>query len=193
MSQRTASLAVVAALAAVSCSHGPLQTGDTDFVPGGGGQDASPTSVTVPPLNGVWSGAVSASAPGFAWGPQDTLTLAFNADGSLESIKFGSNFPPPHVFGTATDTYPLQGMRDVPLTPGSGYSVSVTVQIADFARDHFHLRYHIVGIGGTPATDYVEDVSGQLQGMSLAVTYTATGTLLAAPIGAKASGQLHAA
>ena len=67
----------------------------------------------------------------------------------------------------------------------------MTVETAEFERDRFHLRTHIVGTGATPTTDYVEDVSGQLVGGAIDVTYSATGTLLVEPIAALASGELR--
>ena len=143
-------------------------------------------------LSGIWSGELPVSAPGFAWGPFDRLTISFTADRTLGGLEFASHLPPPHTFGSGAVDFPLQGTRDVPLVHGSIYTVRVTVETADFVRDHFHLRYRVVGVGATPNTDYVEDVTGQLNGAALDVTYSLVGTLLIAPIAANASGHLRA-
>jgi hypothetical protein len=197
MTQWTVRSALVAAalLLVISCGREPLDPLDVDPTPA----DAGAATPTTPPpdqgpsLSGIWSGDLQVSAPGLHWGPTDRFTIAFNADGSVASMQFASRALPPHTFGSGPEDFPLQGTRDAPLTPGSIYTTEVTVEVAAFARDRFHLRYHVVGTGATPSTDYVEDVSGQLVDGSLDVTYSATGTLLILPITATASGQLQPA
>jgi hypothetical protein len=183
-----------APLLVISCEREPLDPSEVGLIPVG---DAGPvTTPTSSPdgaveLTGIWSGELRVSAPGFDWGPLDGFTIRLNADGSLATLQFASSFPPPHTFGSQPADFPLQGSRDAPFTPGSVYTVQVTVETADFESDRFHLRTRIVSTGATPSTDYVEDVSGQLVGGAIDVTYAATGTLLIVPISALASGELR--
>jgi hypothetical protein len=192
-------LAAGVALGTLSCGRPPLDPGGPNMVAAGdAGQDSTNpnmTGTTTPAtaaLHGTWSGELSVSAPGFAWGPFDRLTMRFASDGTVQAMQFASGFPPPHTYGSGTGDFPLQGSRDAPIAGGSSYPVSVTVEAADFGSDRFHMRYHIVDADGTPHTDYVEEVSGQLQGAGLQISYSATGTLIAVPIAATASGQLLA-
>lgn len=161
-------------LAVVSCGGGALQR------PGDG-----------PRIQGVWSGELQISAPGFAWGPFDRLTLGFAADGTLNASQFAAGIDPPHTYGVGADDFPLEDSRDVPLTLGSGFDVHVTVETAEFARDHFDLAYHVVGTGDTPDTDYVEETAGQVDGTTMHVTYSMTGTYLGPSIAATGSGDLR--
>jgi hypothetical protein len=162
------------ALAAVSCGGGALQR------PGDG-----------PHIHVVWSGEVQISAPGFAWGPFDRLTLGFAADGTLNASQFAAGIDPPHTYGAGPNDFPLEDSRDVPLTTGSSFEVHVTVQTAEFASDRFDLAYHVAGTGDTPDTDYVEETAGQLDGTTMHVTYSMTGTYLGPPIAATGSGDLR--
>jgi len=196
MSRTTCRRALIAAgpLLALACGRIPLDPSGTAPVdaPDGGTSAADVTVAPAPRLTGTWSGEVQVSAPNFSWGPFDRLTLGFNPDGTLAAMQFASNHSPPHTFGPAAPDFPLQGSRDVPLTHGSLFSVRVTVVTSDFASDHFHLRYRVVGINTMNATtDYVDDLSGQLDNGVLHVSYSMTGTILIAPINAVASGQLR--
>jgi hypothetical protein len=196
--QRTTSAVLFLASAAslaISCGgRSALDPGDTG--PAAGDPSSKPTTATNPPaaaatLAGTWSGDLPVSAPGIHWGPTDHLTIVFAPDGTLQALQFASNIAPPHTFGSAAGDFPLQGTRDETLTPASPFTVQVTVEADERASDHFHMRYRVVGTGDTPATDYVEDVSGQLGGGVLHVDYTMNGTLLVAPIGGTASGDLR--
>jgi hypothetical protein len=181
-----------APLLALACGRLPLDPSGTTSVDA---PDAATADVNVTPaaqLRGTWSGEVQVSAPGFAWGPFDRLTLGFNDDGTLTAMQFASNHSPPHTFGPSAPNFPLQGSRVVPLTHGSGFTVQVTVEAAEFASDHFHLRYRVVGVNTMMATtDYIDDLTGHIDNGVLDVTYSMDGTILIAPIGAKASGQLR--
>ena len=142
-------------------------------------------------LHGIWSGQVSVSAPGLAWGPFDALTLGFADDGTLSALQFAGSVLPPHTFGSGPDDYPLEGSRQAPLTAGSSFTVQVTVNAANFASDDLDFSYRITGVGDSPDTDYVEETKGQLQNGVLHVSYSATGTYLIVPIAATASGDLR--
>ena len=185
-------LVSAAALFAIGCDVAPLDPTPPPPVDAGSDATASPPSPTsMVALVGIWSGQISVSAPGFAWGPFDRLTIAFDANHAPTAVQFASNFPPPHTFGPQSPTYPLEGTRDVPLVTDSTFTVRATVLAADFQTDRFHLRHRIESIGDTPGTDYVEDLLGQLAGDTLQVQYAADGTLLTAVIHANASGDLH--
>lgn len=181
-----------APLLVLACGRLPLDQSGTVPV-GAPDHDDAATSVTpAPQLRGTWSGEVQVSAPGFAWGPFDRLTLGFNDDGTLAAMQFASNHSPPHTFGPTAPDFPLQGSRLVPLTRGSVFTVQVTVETADFASGNFHLRYRVVGVNTMMATtDYIDDLSGSIDNGVLDVTYSMNGTILIAPIGANASGQLR--
>jgi hypothetical protein len=188
--------AVLAAapLLAPGCGRFPLDPSGTASVDAAGAATAPADGnmAPAPQLRGTWSGQVQVNAPGFAWGPFDRLTLGFNDDSTLNAMQFASEHSPPHIFGPAAPDFPLQGSRVVPLTEGSTYSVQVTVETTDFASDHFHLRYRVVGVNTmTATTDYVDDLTGRLDNGVLDVAYSMTGTFLIAPIGANASGQLR--
>ena len=155
------------------------------------GIEAAVSNAATTTLQGIWSGELPVSAPGFAWGPFDRLTLSFDASYALTGQQWGAHIAPPHTFGPDAPAYPQQGTRDVPLVPGSLFPVHVTVLTADFASDHFHMRYRVEGLSDTPKTDYVEDTSGQITGDKLHVVYALDGTLLIAPIAARASGDLQ--
>lgn len=182
---------ICAAMAVSACGREPLDTGDVTAPPPTSMQATSPSD-DGPTIGGLWSGELPASAPGFGWGPFDRLTLQFGADDRLVALQWQGNILPPHTYSASGSGFPLQGERDAPLTGGSLYTVHVTVVGSEFAADHFRFRYRVVGTGATPRTDYIEDISGQLAGGTLRVTYSLTGTLLIAPIAATAAGNLTA-
>ncbi len=184
-----------APLLAPGCGRFPLDPSGTASVDAADPATATATAdgnvAPAPQLRGTWSGQVQVSAPGFAWGPFDRLTLGFNDDGTLNAMQFASDHSPPHTFGPSAPDFPLQGSRVVPLTKGSVYNVEVTVQTADFASDRFHLRsgrrrQHDDGHHGLRRRSHRRLDNGVLD-----VAYSMTGTLLIAPIGANASGQLR--
>ena len=184
------------ALLVLACGREPIDPIGTGTGAGGGtatGTDTSnttTTSVGTSQLSGVWSGEVQVSAPGFAWGPYDRLTANFAPDDTLTGFQFGSSILPARTFGAGAADFPLQGSRDVALG-GGGYRVRVTMNTAQFASDHFDVRYHAVGIDSTPSTDYVEELSGQAAGGVLTIKYSLNGVLFIAPIAATASGNLR--
>jgi hypothetical protein len=185
-----------APLLALACGRLPLDPPGTASVDAPDAATATASAdvnvAPAPQLRGTWSGEVQVSAPGFAWGPFDRLTLGFNDDGTLAAMQFASNHSPPHTFGPTAPDFPLQGSRVVPLTQGSVFNVQVTVETADFASDHFHLRYRVVGVNTMMATtDYVDDLTGRIDNGVLDVSYSMDGTILIAPIGANASGELR--
>jgi hypothetical protein len=197
MNRRTphVALLVVAPLFVLACGRHPLEPGDLERVPPpDAGAVATPlpdAGEAVETLDGVWSGQLAASSPGITWGPYDRLTIGFAPDSTVTALQWASNFPPTHTFGSGPLDYPLQGQRDARLTGASIYTVRVTVETADFGPSRFHLRYRVVGTGQTPDTNYVVDVSGQLDGGVLDVAYSATGRLLAVALAARASGELR--
>jgi hypothetical protein len=162
--------------------------------------DAGPTPTTPPPdtgasLRGDWSGVLAANAPDFAFGPFQRLTLVFDDTPVLLFLGWDDvSFLPKHSYGPRAPAFPLTGEREIPFTDGSLFTVHVTVMVSEFSRDHFHLRYRVVGTGMTVDTDYVEDVSGRLTaGGLLEIRYSLTGRLLGPAINATASGEIRPA
>jgi hypothetical protein len=144
-------------------------------------------------LNGIWSGSVTLSAPGFFGPPLDTMRIVVGADGRPSYFDF-TKFIRSQQFGPTAAEFPLDGTRDTDGPSGGCPSASCTfhviVQEATFGATGFILSYRAIGSGLLPTTDFVETIDAALVGDHLQVKYTMQGTWGAAPADVVAMGLL---
>jgi hypothetical protein len=140
---------------------------------------------------GKWAGDINVVSPGFAGAPIDRLVVSINADNELAYFDFHTGLWA-HEFGTAPGNFPLHGTALVNRAPSTQSYVS-QVEESTFTPSSFSFRHHVVGSGeDTPATDYVETITGSIVKGRLDITYTMKGTILKASIDKKAWGTLTA-
>jgi hypothetical protein len=103
-------------------------------------------------------------------------------NGYLSYFAF-DNFHRSQQFGDSSTQFPLIGTRDVfgpsgGTCPSAACGYHVTVQQSTFTPDGFVLQYQVVGTQVvTPLNiNFIETISGTLDGDHLVVNYSMTGT-----------------
>lgn len=165
---------------------------------GGGGGGAQPVlamlSLQEAPAatESLYWGDLDVSAPGFAVGPRDQLTIGLDDDNNPRYLKWLTFPSVQKTYGDREHDFPLSGTRAVDLNPDFGLvfdQVTVLDSPAPTAS-HFLLRSRYVSTANK--YDFIESVEGTKSGDDWAIAYSEDGALAGAAIMGTGTGTVYA-
>ncbi len=194
MKNFTAAALCSIAVAACGSSQPDAGPGNTNSDGGGGAQEVlSMLSLKEAPeaTESLYWGDLDVSAPGFATGPQDQLTIGLDADNRLRYLKWLTFPSVQKTYGEDAGDFPLSGTRAVDLNPNFGLvfdEVTVLDSPAPSAT-HFLLRSHYVSTANL--YDFVESIEGTKSGDGWGIVYSEQGTFAGVAIAGTGTGTVY--